>query len=599
MNVSGRRFNVSIRPDGPDYDGGMSRWGSLWIVISLLACSAAWVAAGRTAQSLHIDGLDAQIAASDGINDIEALPDAAWRRLDLQELARMTGPYWIRLQVELEPQPGPSTSLALRLSLRAASELYWNDRLIGSNGQVGNSTDTEIPGQIDWVVILPTESIQPGRHGVLLHASSFRQGFQPSLAEFRIQIGPAEQLHRPVVAPWLLAAFAMGAVAVAGLYFLATLAASGGQARLAAWLLIGLGLVGILLPLAEGWRPLLGYSYDLHVHRLRLLLILTICAASLLPAYLQARFGDGGFGWPWRVYAGLVVLIVVAMPGFDGRSLSLHLLGLTTSLFIMLRARSAEPGDRLPILALLLTIIVLLLANPVAFLDGLYFIALAVLMSFLLLRHAGSLAEVGRKLAELQAQRARLRTQLLQRSIHPHWLMNTLTSLQELIEQSPAEASHMLELLAEQFDRMRTIGERPLIALAEEIALCRSHLDIVGAAHGQKIPFDMESPAGHDAHEFELPPGILHALVENALTHAGVAACADAGFRLSVSRNPDRLLLEFHAARGRQPGPAGPEGTGSRFIRASLETSFGGQASFSHAPQGERWISRIEMPCAS
>lgn len=556
------------------------------------------MAAGRHGELPPLELQQAWIAQADGVSAADDLAVDAWQVLDLRELARLGGPYWIRVDLELGPQSPPDAALSLRLSLRAASEIYWDGRLIGRNGRVGDSAESEIPGRIDWTLPLPAELSQPGRHQLLIHASSFRQGFEPQQAEFRVQIGPADLLYRRAWGRWLIAAIAVGAMAVAGLYFVAMQRDPARPTRSAERLLIALALVGLLLPLTEGWRVVVGYSYDLHPLRLNVLLLLTACAATLLPAYLHARFGSRGRGWPWLVFAALLLLIVFAVPGYDGRSLMLHLLGLLSSLLIMLRARGTDPDDRLPVIALLLATLALPLTGAAAFLDGLYFIALAVLMTFLLLRHAASLAALGQQVAELRAQRSRLRIQLLQRSIHPHWLMNTLTSLQELIEQAPAQASRMVELLADEFARTRAIGERPLIPLAEEIELCRSHLHIVGTAHGRPIPFELELDDKGMVDSIELPPGMLHALVENALTHAGAAACAASGFRLQVSRHGCRVRLQLHAAMGKDNGTRPIERTGSHFIRASLETAYAGDASFEHGGNGQHWHSRIEFPCA-
>lgn len=593
----------------------MNSWRTMWVVLALLAASATWVGAGRYGELAAVDIRTARMALSgDGMHP-PGPEAAAWRPLDLRVLAGWSGPFWVRLDLRLTASGSPAASaqspLALRLSMRAASEAYWDGQLLGRNGRVGRSADDEVPGRIDWTVPVPPALAMPGDHRLLLRTSSFHQGFEPYMAELHVQLGPTDVLYGRAYARWLVAAIAFGAVAVAGLYFASHHRRRLRADRSAGRLLILLGLVGLLLPLVEGWRVLPGYNYDLHPLRLYLLLGLDACAAALLPAYLQVRF-EGRT--PYRVIAGFALLmlaIVLVVPSFDGRSLLLHLSGLLASLLILWRARNRGDDDRFPVMALLLATLAMLLTSANAFLDGLYFIALAVLMTFLLLQHAAQLAGLDKQVAELQAQRARLTTQLLQRSIHPHWLMNTLTSLQELIEQAPTHASRMVELLADEFSRMRAIGERPLIPIAEEIALCRTHLEIIGTAHGCRIPFDVEvfdvgpsdagPPAVHnDIDAVQLPPGVLHALVENALTHAGAAACAMAGFRLQVRRHGAQVTLELRAALGRGAGDAPVERTGTRFVRASLAAAYpAGASSFEHGRDDGRWHSRIVLPCAS
>src|SRR5690606_23996597 len=141
---------------------------------------------------------------------------------------------------------------------------------------------------------------------------------------------------------------------------------------------------------------------------------------------------------------------------------------------------------------------------------------------------------------------------------------NTLTCLQELIEQAPPRASCLVESLAEQFDRLRESSRHALVPLEDELALCRNHLDIVGLALGQPIGFEVDA----DDTDLLLPPGVLHAQVENALTHAGASACTQHPFRLRVRRENGRRVLELRSPCG-TAGHCG-QGTGTRYIEASL-----------------------------
>src|SRR5690606_2627850 len=112
----------------------------------------------------------------------------------------------------------------------------------------------------------------------------------------------------------------------------------------------------------------------------------------------------------------------------------------------------------------------------------------------------------------------------------------------------------------------------------EEIALCRAHLEIVGLAHGRTLAFDVDEDV--NTHAIELPPGVLHTLVENGLTHAGATACTAQPFRLHVQHGDGRATLELSAPLGMRVADAIPEGTGTRFVRASLEAAWPGRWSF-------------------
>ncbi len=562
---------------------------SLPVVVALLLACALWVMAGHGGSSLPLTVLEAEMAPAGIVADPLAIDGLDWRPLDRRVLADWAGPYWVRLTLQTPP-PTPATPLVLGVSLRAASELYWDGLALGSNGVVGQTSADEAPGRIDLTLPLPPGSVDGGPHELLIRASSHLLGFKPYMGELDISIAPLDQWYAQHYRRWLVAALAFGAMAVAGLYFLVGYRRRARLPRAGEGWLIVLGVVGLLLPLTEAWRPLIGYSYDLHPLRLNTLMVLHLASAALLPGYLAARF-DRRWSLPWRAAYALLLLLTLAMPSFDGSNLLLHVFGLCAALAVVLPVRGAARVDAVPIAALLATTLVAMLV----FSDGVYFIALAVLMVFLLLRHAAHLLALGEQNAQLRAQRAQLSSQLLHRSIHPHWLMNTLTSLQELIEQAPARASRLVDLLADEFTRLRHIGERPLIPLREEIALCRAHLEILALAHGRSIGFEVDG----DIDAVELPPGLLHTLVENGLTHAGAAACATTPFRLQVRRDQGRLYMQLHSALGGGRSGSRGDGTGTRFIRSSLDAAWPGSWTFDQDADGHQWCSRIELPCAS
>lgn len=561
------------------------------VLVVLLAAVAAWLAVSTPDMSklqvLTGEMAPATISAS---GELPQRPpaDADWRPLDQRVLAGWRDAYWLRWR-STAPAAADTGDRALRVSLRGASRLYWNGQPLAGNGIVGRTAAQERPGRIDIVRVLPP-STAGATDELLVLASSHHRNLRLLSADAFAIVAPAQLLYGDVVRPWLIAAFATGALAAACLYFMAI--QRGRPRRPGARMLLALCAVGLALPVVEAWRPLLGYAYPWHGPRLLVLLALHTAAAALLPAYLARRFGVAVPASARIAYLSTLAALAAFLPGFDTRSAAVLLLSLLASAGLLLRVRDAQE-ERGPILALLLAGTAALAVARGGFLDGPYFLLLAVLMGFLLLRHAAHLRALDRHNASLREERARLSLQLLQRGIHPHWLMNTLTCLQELIEQAPPRASRLVESLAEQFDRLRDSSTRPSVSLEEELALCRSHLDIVGLASDQRIAFEVEA----DDTRLSLPPGILHAQIENALTHAGAGACAQRPFRLRVHRQDDRWTLELRSACGSAPHRG--RGTGTRYIEASLATACPDGWRFVQGIDGADWCGRIELTCAS
>lgn len=562
----------------------------LSVLAVLIFAVAAWLAVMlrdvNSVQVLSGEMAPASVTAAGGL-PTSPPADINWQPIDQQTLANWRGPYWLRWQSPAPTQPDDA-GRALRLSLRGASQLYWNGQPILGNGVVGTNAEQEQPGKVDITRVLPPSS-PTGTDELLVLASSHHQQFGLYSADALVAVAPAVVLYQRIVLPWLIAALATGALAAACLYFLAL---QRGRPQMAGGrLLLALCAVGIALPVIEGWRPLLGYLYPWHGLRLYALLALHVAAAMLLPAYLARRYGVAVPKGLSIAYTTALLMTAVLLPSFDSRSAVALLLSLLASAALLLRAHG-EREERWPILALLVAGVLALLFAPGAFLDGPYFLLLAVLMGFLLLCHAAQVRALDLHNARLREERANLSLQLLQRGIQPHWLMNTLTCLQELIEQAPTKASRLVESLAEQFDRLRESSSRQSVPLSEELALCRNHLDIVGQALDQPMTLEVDA---NDL-QLSLPPGVLHAQVENALTHAGAVACAQHPFRLRVQRENQRWILELRSARGSAPHRG--QGTGTRYIEASLAASHPNRWHYSQGADGADWCSRIELTCA-
>lgn len=560
------------------------------LIVWLAAVAAWWLAAARdpvTVRVLAAEMAPARVTA-DGRLPTHPPEGLDWRALDLHALAGWQGPYWLRWRLPAAADAGQVR--ALRLSVRGASQPLWNGRPLPPNGVVGRTPAEERPGRIDSLYVLPPSNASSASDTLAVLASSHHQRVRLYSADAFAEVGPAARLYDRSLLPWLIAAFASGGLAAACAYFLAV--QRGRQRMPGVRLLLALGAVGLALPVVEAWRPLLGYAYPWHAPRLVALLALHVAAAALLPAYLARRFG---VAVPLNVQ-GLYVLVLAAaallLPSFDASSLVALLLSMLASAWVLLRV-DGQREERVPILVLLLAGALTMPLVGGAFLDGPYFLLLAVLMGFLLVRHVEQLRAMDRHNAWLREERARLSLQLLQRGIQPHWLMNTLTCLQELIEQAPSRASGLVEALAAQFDRLRDSSARQSVPLEDELALCRSHLDIVGQALDCPIGFEVDA----DDTGLSLPPGVLHAQVENALTHAGAAACARHPFQLRVQRVAQGWVLELRSARGAAPHRG--QGTGTRYIEASLAAVAPGGGRFVQGAEGERWCGRIELTCAS
>lgn len=140
-----------------------------------------------------------------------------------------------------------------------------------------------------------------------------------------------------------------------------------------------------------------------------------------------------------------------------------------------------------------------------------------------------------------QEEKRNTELSLLQEQINPHFLYNTLYSVQQLCElDEPQEAGEMVEALAGFFRTGLSRGE-DVIPITTEISHVRSYLLIQHMKYGDKFEYEirMEEEISH----YKILKLTLQPLVENALIH-GIQKQRGVGkITISAGRENDNIML--------------------------------------------------------
>ncbi|MEO1370053.1 MAG: histidine kinase, partial [Acidobacteriota bacterium] len=240
--------------------------------------------------------------------------------------------------------------------------------------------------------------------------------------------------------------------------------------------------------------------------------------------------------------------------------------------------------------------LVILLVDPPAFLDRHLYIAVDLLLLCLLVGHARERDALRRAEERARFEAARLEAELLSRQLEPHFLMNTLTALSEWIEEDPPTAVRLIEALGAEMRTLHAIRRRRTITVEEELALCRAHLEVMSLRRDVRYRLDVEGVTG----SAEIPPAVLHTLLENAITHGAARGGGEVRLSLREERPPGRRVLVFESPLGAPPPPRGTSvGTGGRYIESRLREAYGARARFTAGAVDGVWRSRLELPGAA
>ena len=145
-------------------------------------------------------------------------------------------------------------------------------------------------------------------------------------------------------------------------------------------------------------------------------------------------------------------------------------------------------------------------------LDNLGMVIFALMMIF---TTAKSILAKTNALNDAKIKVAQLEYQFTQKHIQPHFLMNTLMSLQQLVNKDAKTAGEMIEALSQEFYLLTTMSKKNLVPIQQEIDLCHIHLKIMSIQQRADYHLEVKGISGDEM----VPPAVFHTLIENGITH--------------------------------------------------------------------------------
>jgi hypothetical protein len=198
----------------------------------------------------------------------------------------------------------------------------------------------------------------------------------------------------------------------------------------------------------------------------------------------------------------------------------------------------------------------------------------------------------------MQRQLSEAKMQMMQAQVEPHFLFNTLASVEHLIETDPPRASAMqrslIKYLRAVLPQMR---ESSLMSnLGQEADMVAAYLALLKMRMEERLTIDFDIPDGLRTACF--PPMMLQSTVENAIKH-GLEAKPEGGtlkVRADVAHSKLRVTVTDNGL-GFGAKPSTGTGLGLTNIRERLKLLHGDQASLNIEPNFPSGvIAIIEVP---
>lgn len=227
----------------------------------------------------------------------------------------------------------------------------------------------------------------------------------------------------------------------------------------------------------------------------------------------------------------------------------------------------------------------------------------AVLMVSIVQYRRGQLQRRNEQLVR-QAQQERMGRQLadaklklMQAQVEPHFLFNTLASVQQLAENKAPEAAQLTAQLITFLRAGLASLREDNTTLARDFKAIDAYLTIMKTRMAERLEFELDLP--DSLGDIIVPPAMLISLVENAIKH-GVEPHPDGGKISVMARSENERLLLTVSDTGlgiTQASPAAGGGFGLDNIRQRLRVLYANRAKLNvseNVPHG--FVAVIDMP---
>lgn len=121
--------------------------------------------------------------------------------------------------------------------------------------------------------------------------------------------------------------------------------------------------------------------------------------------------------------------------------------------------------------------------------------------------------------AELQALAKESELIALKAQINPHFLFNTLNSMNAMVIQKPAEVREMIVQLGDLLRYALDSSEKKWVSLQDELTFSQDYLDLEKYRFESRMEVVLDIDPSVDTAGIQVPPMVLQPLVENAIKH--------------------------------------------------------------------------------
>jgi len=483
-----------------------------------------------------------------------SMQDSAWQSISFDEIPQNKH-FCLRAWITIDNK-SLSKEPSLLVGMLGASTFYWDGKLLSQNGEVGHSSSSEKPGIIKTFVRLQETELTTGKHLLSAEISTFNVGKSLDKIGYVLAIVDEDKLSSTILWLSIISAAFIGMLFILAIIF--QLIYWLYQKEITYQIFSFFCLSSACILIVEQIKFWFDYTYDWHATRLSVVYFLTFLSSFLLPLFYLYIYRI-----PFaKINIALVLMTLIALSfitlSFDQTSILLFSGALFYALMINIYNVVCKHKGRIDafIISVSLLSLYFIPAYFTEFGFSIVFILIVLVILVSLIREMRQ-----HKVNALKAER--IKAEMLRRNMQPHFLMNCLTQLMELIEVKPQNAIKFISLLSDEFRQLTTQNNQQQVLLNDEIILCNKHLTIMSFRYQQAYHLDVHG----DTEGILIPPSILHSQIENCFTHNKISS--QRPFELIVTKQKNCINLTLKTPIEKKVDHKGT-GLGERYIKAKL-----------------------------
>lgn len=187
------------------------------------------------------------------------------------------------------------------------------------------------------------------------------------------------------------------------------------------------------------------------------------------------------------------------------------------------------------------------------------------------------------------AELAQLRQQL-----QPHFLFNSLNSINALVISQPQKAREMVLQLSEFLRGTIRKDPQTWISLEEELNYLRLYLEIERVRFGHRLEVDFE--VEEEFFSIKLPQLLIQPLVENAIKHGLYGVTGNVKIEVSGKKEENYFILEVNNPFDPESTSAEGTGFGLSSVERRLFLLFGRKDLLEYGPEGNLFRVKLKIP---